>query len=242
MAKIAVLSYSGSTGKTLIAMHLLKPFMPNAQFYAIETINQSAADLGVENVHTLAGKDLGELIEELVLEDDAIIDIGASNVERFFEEIGKYDGATDEIEYFIIPVTPEAKSWQEGAKAASALREIGIPSHQILIMPNRIEYNPKEEVSDIYAMISKTNLATIDDEIYMLESEVYSYLDNNGLTLDSLVSDDQDYRLLAKQAEDSESRKKYARLYRWQKQALPVYRHNVRVFNKMMQGVQGVES
>ncbi|MCA4079445.1 StdB protein, partial [Pseudomonas kurunegalensis] len=45
--KRAILNYSGSIGKTTIAAHLLYPRMPGAAFFAIESINQSALDLGI---------------------------------------------------------------------------------------------------------------------------------------------------------------------------------------------------
>ena len=82
--KRAILNYSGSIGKTTIAAHLLYPRMPSSAFFAIESINQSALDLGIAEVKTMRGREVGDLIEELVLEDVAIIDIGASNIESFF--------------------------------------------------------------------------------------------------------------------------------------------------------------
>lgn len=51
--KIAVMNYSGSVGKTIISSYLLYPRMAGAKFFAIETINMSAADLGVDEVMSL---------------------------------------------------------------------------------------------------------------------------------------------------------------------------------------------
>lgn len=45
--KVAVINYSGSVGKTLISSYLLAPRLTGAKFYAVETINQSASDLGL---------------------------------------------------------------------------------------------------------------------------------------------------------------------------------------------------
>jgi hypothetical protein len=53
--KIAVMNYSGSVGKTIISSYLLYPRMAGAKFFAIETINMSAADLGVDEVMSLTG-------------------------------------------------------------------------------------------------------------------------------------------------------------------------------------------
>ncbi|EHU9042272.1 plasmid stabilization protein [Escherichia coli] len=61
--KVAVINYSGSVRKTLISSYLLAPRLTGAQFYAVETINQSASDLGIENVTSFKGDDFSRLIE-----------------------------------------------------------------------------------------------------------------------------------------------------------------------------------
>ncbi|OWR64628.1 plasmid stabilization protein, partial [Klebsiella pneumoniae] len=55
--------YSGSVRKTLISSYLLAPRLTGAKFYAVETINQSASDLGIENVTSFKGDDFSRLIE-----------------------------------------------------------------------------------------------------------------------------------------------------------------------------------
>lgn len=55
--KVAVINYSGSVRKTLISSYLLAPRLTGAKFYAVETINQSASDLGIENVTSFKGED-----------------------------------------------------------------------------------------------------------------------------------------------------------------------------------------
>ncbi|MGT6819218.1 plasmid stabilization protein [Escherichia coli] len=62
--KVAVINYSGSVGKTLISSYLLAPRLTGAKFYAVETINQSASDLGIENVTSFKGDDFSRLIGE----------------------------------------------------------------------------------------------------------------------------------------------------------------------------------
>lgn len=136
--KIAVMNYSGSVGKTIISSYLLYPRMAGAKFFAIETINMSAADLGVDEVMSLTGDNFGQLVEEIVFEDNAIVDIGASNVERFLSTMTKYEGAIDEFDKYLIPVTPDDKAWQESIKTALALSAAGVPKSKIVLLPNRI--------------------------------------------------------------------------------------------------------
>ncbi|WP_222704087.1 plasmid stabilization protein [Candidatus Erwinia dacicola] len=46
--KVATLNYTGTVGKTTISSHLLSPRMGNAQEFAVESINETAAGLGMD--------------------------------------------------------------------------------------------------------------------------------------------------------------------------------------------------
>ena len=46
--KIATVNYSGSVGKTVTTSHLLAPRIPDAEIIAVESTNESAADLGLD--------------------------------------------------------------------------------------------------------------------------------------------------------------------------------------------------
>lgn len=220
--KVAIISFNGSAGKTITGVHLFKPRMPMAKFFAIESTNQSASDLGLADVETLRGRDVGDLIELLLLEDDAIIDIGASNIETFFEGISRFHGAIDDIDKFVIPVTAEAKSWQEGLKTVEALAAIGIPADKIYLLPNRITSDPQSEIPGAYAYVKKTKKATISADAFLYESDVYGYLSHHKLAFDELIDESADYKALARAETDPEKRKEYANKYRWTSEAIPV--------------------
>lgn len=220
--KRAIVNYSGSVGKTVVATHLLKPRMPNAKFFAVESINQSASDLGVADVETLQGRAVGDLIEQLVLEDEAIIDIGASNIESFFEAASRFHGAIDDFDSFIIPVTSEQKAWQESLKTVEALAAIGVPADKIILLPNRIVNDPQSEIPGVFNYCKKTKKATVSADAFLYESEIYGYLAHHKLSFDALIDESVDYRALAKAEADPEKAKEYARMYRWTKLAIPV--------------------
>lgn len=81
--KITILNYTGTVGKTTIAAHPpLSPRMGNAPIFAVESINETAAGLGVD-VEQIKGDKFRELFRKLFALDDAIIDVGASNIEDF---------------------------------------------------------------------------------------------------------------------------------------------------------------
>src|SRR5699024_11774831 len=95
--KIAVLNYTGSVGKTVVASHLLAPRLNNAQIFAIESTNETAGDLGLD-VDQLRGEQFGKLFRDLLILDDAIVDVGASNIEEFLTHMRSEDN-TSNIQY-----------------------------------------------------------------------------------------------------------------------------------------------
>lgn len=224
MAKIAILSFNGSTGKTLIATHLFLPRMgEDTTFFAVETINLSAADLGVKKVETLAGRNFGELVEMLVLEDNAIVDIGASNIEAFFSEMSRFDGAIEEFDKYVVPATPEVKSWKEAIKTISALETMGVPPEKIVLLPNRIENaDPKEDMPEALAYIEKTGQAQVIEGAFIHESEVFDYLSHKRISFDELIGDNVDYKQLAREAPTKQKAQEYAKMFRWTRQAIPI--------------------
>ena len=76
--KVAVINFSGNVGKSTVARHLLAPRLNNAEVIPVESINSDGTD-----ETAIRGKQFGELQEYLQTLDDAVIDIGASNVEDF---------------------------------------------------------------------------------------------------------------------------------------------------------------
>ncbi|SAL82386.1 hypothetical protein AWB74_06251 [Caballeronia arvi] len=220
--KIAVLNYSGSVGKTVAAHHLLKPRMPEAAFFSVETINQSASDLGASEVSQLQGKKFGELLEALVLEEDAIVDVGASNIEAFFESMSRFSDSEREFDLYVIPVTPDQKAWQESLKTVEALFAIGVDAENVRLLPNRITTDPADEIAAIFNYVKKTGKARISENAYLFESEIYGYLAAKRMSFTELIDDGIDYRALAKSEADGEKAKEYARMYRWKKLAIPV--------------------
>lgn len=226
MAKVAIVNYSGSVGKTLAATYLFKPRMPSAKFFALETINLSASDLGIAEVVSLKGDNVGELIQEIVFEDDAIIDIGASNIERFLEGASKYEGALHEFDCFVIPVTPDDKAWQESIKTAIALSKAGIKREKIVFLPNRIKNSPEEDIDAVYQWVKEKKLATIHPKAFIFDSEIFGYLAHYKMSFEELLSEDaEEFKKKAKETTDKDEREAAARRYRWMKLAAPVKRN-----------------
>lgn len=46
---------------------------------------------------------------ELVLNENIVVDVGASNAEAFFEGLSSFSQGYDEVDLFVIPVVPGVK-------------------------------------------------------------------------------------------------------------------------------------
>ena len=95
--KIAVINFSGNVGKTTVARHLLAPRLNNAQVIAVESINSD----GNAEADAIRGKQFGELLEAMALMDDAVVDIGASNVEDFVNLMKQYRGSHEDFDFYV---------------------------------------------------------------------------------------------------------------------------------------------
>ncbi|WP_387691486.1 StbB family protein [Photorhabdus sp. RM71S] len=223
--KVVVINYSGSVGKTLLSTYLFAPRMKDAKFFAIETINQSASDLGIENVTSFKGDDFSKLIEDMVFEDAAIIDIGASNVEPFLMAMSRFDGGANEFDLYFIPVTPEDKAIKESIKTAHTLRKAGVDNKKIIFVPNRVVLGDDvdEVLRPVFNFVKETRIGSINKNSVIYDSEVYEYLAHHKISFETLTAEDaEEFKARAKQSTDADERRKMARRYTYMKQAIPV--------------------
>ncbi|ERT14911.1 StbB family protein [Photorhabdus temperata] len=195
--KVAILNYTGTVGKTTVAAHLLSPRMNNAQIFAIESINETAEGLGVD-VEKINGNKFRDLFKKIMLEDDAIIDIGASNIEDFMNNMIKFDDSHEEFDYFVIPVTSGTKEQKETIQMLDTLSGIGIPQEKIRIVFNRVDSDVDDEFPFILARYKKEKNFTLNKKCTIFENELFDALSIKGLTVDALLSDTTDYKSLLK--------------------------------------------
>ena len=124
--KIAVINFSGNVGKSTVARHLLVPRLQNAQLIAIESINSDGSQ-----DEAIRGKQFGQLQEVLALMEDAVIDVGASNVEDFINLMTQYKGSHEDFDFFVVPTVSKAKQQRDTISTIEALAEIGIPAKNL---------------------------------------------------------------------------------------------------------------
>jgi MinD-like ATPase involved in chromosome partitioning or flagellar assembly len=196
--KVAILNYTGTVGKTTIAAHLLAPRMGDAPIYAIESINETAAGLGLD-VEKMRGEQFKGLFNKLLKTDNVIIDVGASNVEEFLSGMTRFEESHEEIDYFVVPVTNGTKEIKESISMILALSELGIPAEKIRIIFNRIENDVEEEFQTLINFVKKNKVCLYNLDAAIAENELFDLLAIKKISIGSIINDETDYKAKIKE-------------------------------------------
>ncbi len=205
--KVAVINFSGNVGKTTVAGQLLKPRMGDAPIFSIESLNVDGSADGLE-VEKMRGKKYGDLVEELMLLDDAIVDVGASNVEEFIKLMQQYDGSHEEFDYFVVPVVKEKKQQADTINTLHALRQLGIPKRKIRVVFNKVEVDDDlvDEFRSIFGYADKEKSFVLNPDAVIHANEVFERLKSVGKSLGDIAADETDYRARLREAKDGDER------------------------------------
>jgi MinD-like ATPase involved in chromosome partitioning or flagellar assembly len=198
MSKVAVLNYTGTVGKTTIAAHLLSPRMNDAPVFAIESINETAEGLGVD-VEKIRGEKFRDLFKKLLLLDDAIIDVGASNVEAFLDGMLKFEDSHLEFDVFLIPVTSGSKEQKESISMITTLADFGIPADKIRVVFNRVGADVADEFAPLINFAKKQKNCVVDPNAAIFENELFDMLAVKKLSIGGVLADDTDYKAKARE-------------------------------------------
>lgn len=191
--RVAVVNFSGNTGKSTIGAHLLAPRMNDAPVFSIETINVD------EGGDRLKGKQLRTLHDHLQTLDDAIVDVGASNIEEYFHLMSQFQGSYKDFDCFVVPTVKEQKQQNDTVNTIKALGEIGVTPDRIRVVFNRVD--PRD--LDIFASDFQTVLGfgeqkkkpyRLSREAIVFENEIYTMLKGLQRSIGQLLADDTDYR------------------------------------------------
>lgn len=192
--RIVCLSYNGNVGKTTISVHLIRAHMPKAEIVAVESINESAKDLGLE-VLQLTGEAFREVYEQLLISEDLVVDVGASNVEAFIGGLVEFQDAHHEVDLFVIPVTPGLKEQKETIATYLALVRLGVDPQKIQVVLNRTD-NPEKNFEVLFKYRGTDANFRVDPRIAVKESTIFEQLGRSRKTLQSVLEDETDYKAL----------------------------------------------
>jgi hypothetical protein len=212
--KVAVVNFSGNTGKTTVSDQLLSPRM-KAPRYAIETINAGASD-DAADIERLKGRQFGELQEWLMTTDDAVVDVGASNIEDFVKYMGQFAGSHEEFDYFLIPAVSEKKQQADTINTVKTLAALGVPAKRILVVFNKVDIGDADDLSELFGAVfgfhALEKKFTLKPEAVIYTNEVFERLRALKRNIADVMSDDTDYRSQLRTATDEEAKQHAVRM------------------------------
>lgn len=207
--KIAVINFSGNVGKSTVARHLLAPRMNNATVIPVESINSD----GTQD-EAIKGKQFGELQEALTLLDDAVVDVGASNVEDFVNLMKQYRGSHEDFDYYVIPTVPKNKQMRDTISTIAALADIGVPAKKIRLVFNMVEIDdvPERIFSGLFEFHADVKSFTLRPEAIIHVNDIYGKLNGAEQGIADILNDSTDYKEKIKTAKGSAEKLHYAQL------------------------------
>lgn len=211
--KVAVINFSGNVGKSTISAHLLHPYMNNCPIFSVESLNTDTTADGME-VEKIRGKKFGELQEQLLVLDTAIIDIGASNVDDFLKMMSKYHGSHEDFDYFLIPVVKEKKQQSDTINTIRALSAMGIPPEKIRIVFNKLDIDDiiQEEFSALFGLHHLEKNFTLIPEAVIYYNEVFEKVKIIGKSISAILADTTNYRQKLREVEDMHEKENCVRM------------------------------
>lgn len=207
--KIAVINFSGNVGKSTVARHLLAPRMNNARVIPVETINSDGTD-----DKALKGKQFGELMEGLALLDDAVVDIGASNVEDFVNQMKQYKNSHEDFDFFVVPTMPKAKQQRDTISTIEALEAIGVPAKRIRLVFNMLDIDetPQRALAGVFEYHAATKNFTLRPDAVIQTNDIYGKLKGADQSIQDILNDPTDFKEKIKTAADSADKLRFAQL------------------------------
>jgi Flp pilus assembly CpaE family ATPase len=201
--KIAVISFSGNIGKTTVAAQMLKPRMPGATMFSVESINSDAGADGVD-VERVRGRKFRELQQQLMMLESAIVDVGASNVEDFLKGMQQQAGSHEEFDAFVVPVVKAAKQQVDTVNTIRALSELGVEADRIRVVFNRVETDEsvETEFAALFGFALSSRACTVNGNAVIYANDVYDLAKTQGKSISDIKDDPTNYRAKLRELTD----------------------------------------
>lgn len=181
--RVAVVNYSGNTGKTTIARVLLKMRMPDAEIISIEGSN--ADGLEDKNGQIVRATKFKQIHLALMHSPSLILDIGSTSLEETMNLISQMSGSHDDIDYFVVPVTKEVKIHRDSIKTVHQLLKLGVEPERIKVVFNKVGLT--ESVEDSFeAMIHALKLLGVpyDTNIVIYSNGFFPDFENTNMGIE----------------------------------------------------------
>lgn len=184
--KICVLNSSGNVGKSLITRELFYSRLTDPLIIEVETVNKGSKEIGHLNVTQFkSGDDFTNLYLKLMEIENVIVDIGASNLANFWEQMSAFDGVVGLFDKFVIPTTSGDKEMTDTYKTIAFLRSQGIDDSKIDVVFNRV----KSSVQNEFQILLSADF-DFDKDLYVKESSLFKDLGLMKQTINDIYNED----------------------------------------------------
>jgi hypothetical protein len=202
-ALIALVSYTGKSGKSTTGNNLLYPRMHEPSVFRIETINESGLSGAGENEQKLKGRDIEKLLSALSKTDCAIVDVGTSNVEAFFLALAQQPDAHRIFDFFVVPIEANAakvNEFKESVKTLTMLNKLGVESERIKVVFNKLATDSliEDEMTRIFNFHKQYPIFSLRKNAVIHETQAFKALADAKKTYDEILGDQTDYWSLLK--------------------------------------------
>lgn len=197
--KAAVLNLSGNVGKTTLAKNLLAAWMAGAKVISVESVNNNDA-LQVDSIEVeeLKASQFKQIYHALMFEDQVILDVGASNVAQFMEELTKFRSAIGELDLIVIPTVPAEKQQKDTIATIEWLHKLGVAPQRIRVVFN--QYTGTNTLAETYAHVlgyamddDGKNKACWLPQPVVESNEVYEMISTRRRTVREVAQDTTDW-------------------------------------------------
>lgn len=194
--KICILNLSGNVGKSTIAVHLFSSYIPTAKIISVESFNSSVAnDVESVEVSEISASRYKDIYREILLQDDIIIDVGASNVSTFMSEITRFKSSVGEFDLIVVPTVPADKQQKDTIATLNWLHLNKIPANKIRLIFNQYNVDSAEAIEDIYAHVfgfletDGKGYAEYKPYAVIAQNEIFEMVKPTGKTIKDLGAD-----------------------------------------------------
>lgn len=190
---VLVLNLSGNVGKTTISANLLAPRL-GAKLYSIESVNQDSESDHVE-AERLRAERFQTLHEQLLMQDQAVVDVGASNVETFLEMLARFRGSVNDYDCVVVPTVKDRKQTTDTINTIDVLLELGVHPAHIKIVFNRVE--ERDDLEEVFAPLigyAGARDVPVNLEAVLHLNEVFEQIKDYDMSLAEVIADTTDHR------------------------------------------------
>jgi len=222
-AVVAVVSYTGKSGKSTVSNNLLYPRLKNAKIFRIETINESGFSGAGDNEQKLKGRDIEKLLIELVKTQSAIVDVGTSNVESFVLGLTQQPESHRIFDYFIVPIEANAakvNEFKEAVKTITMLNKLGVEPDRIKVIFNKLaaDNEIEDEMVRIFNFHKENPIFTLNRHAVIHDTQAFKSLADSKKSYSDALLDKTDYWEIIKETHisDEQERVKFIKMARTQ--------------------------